>query len=107
MSIAALTRLGSAGGDAGGAASTSRARGPLTTFTTTAHQQEAFIEALVKAIITANVPFTFIENEHLQTAASIVGVCLPSRKVVAGPLLDRIFDGSQDESLDTLQARAS
>jgi hypothetical protein len=68
-------------------------------------QQETFIDNLVRAMATNCIPFTFIENEYLRRAAASVGVQLPSRKVVAGTLLDRIFEGSVTFSMDRIAFR--
>lgn len=48
------------------------------------HQQaEAFISKIVKAIVTGNVPLSFIENPHLVAACDAVGAPLPSRKTLS------------------------
>lgn len=54
-------------------------------------------------MITANLPFSFIENEYLVKAAATIGVALPSRKVLAGPVLDKVFKESQDFTLESLE----
>jgi hypothetical protein len=64
----------------------------MNTFAASKDQQETFIDNLVKAMVTNCIPFTFTENEYLRRAAASVGVQLPSRKVVAGTLLDRTFE---------------
>jgi hypothetical protein len=46
---------------------------------------------LVKALVTGSVPLAFVENEYLRKAARVVGVELPSRKVVSTSLLDGLF----------------
>ena len=65
------------------------------TFAASAAQQKEFNRLLAKACITGCVPFNFMENEQLQAAAKVVGVKLPSRKTLAGPLLDSIFEEVQ------------
>ena len=41
----------------------------IASFAVSADQQQAAVRSLVKDIVTANIPFTFIENRHL------VGTC--------------------------------
>ena len=60
----------------------------ITKFVASRAQQEAYNTHMVKAIITANLPFSFIENEHVIAAAAEVGCTLPSRKQLAGPVLE-------------------
>lgn len=84
-------------------AAAAAAAGTLRGFTATRSQQDVFSENIVKAIITANLPFSFIENEYLVKAAASVGVTLPSRKQLAGPVLDKVFEESQDFTLASLE----
>lgn len=56
------------------------------------------------ACITSCVPFTFFENEHLQAAAGVFGVTLPSRKVLSTTLLDSIFKEVQVASAQSLDS---
>jgi hypothetical protein len=58
----------------------------------------------VRAIITGNVPFTFMENEDLVAAANIAGVELPSRKVTSTTLLDEIFEGVETKNAERLKS---
>lgn len=71
----------------------------LSTFLSSAQQQEAFHRHMALACITSCVPFTFFENEHLQAAANVFGVKLPSRKVLSSTLLDKIFKEVQDVTI--------
>jgi hypothetical protein len=64
----------------------------MNNFAASKDQLEAFVNNLVKAMATGCIPFTFVENEYLRRAASSVGVKLPSRKEVAGTLVDSIFE---------------
>jgi hypothetical protein len=75
---------------------------PLSTFMSSAQQQEAFNRHMAMACITSCVPFTFFENEHFKTAANVFGVKLPSRKVLSTTILDNIFEGVQDASAQSL-----
>jgi hypothetical protein len=93
------------GGDrtAGQASQSGSASGAgMDTFAASKNQQEAFIDNLVKAMATSCIPFTFIENEYLRRAAASVGVQLPSRRIVSGTLLDRIFEESVTFSTDRI-----
>jgi hypothetical protein len=45
--------------------------------------------------VTGSVPLAFVENEYLRKAARVVGVELPSRKVVSTTLLDELFDSTK------------
>jgi hypothetical protein len=64
-------------------------------FTASAQQKEAFIDGLVKAMATSCISFTFMENSYLKEAARALGVELPGRRALAGPILDRVFEESQ------------
>jgi hypothetical protein len=64
-------------------------------FTANAQQTEAFIDGLVKAMATSCIPFTFMENSYLKEAARALGVELPGRRALAGPILDKVFEESQ------------
>jgi hypothetical protein len=54
-------------------------------------QATAFVDNLVKGIITGQVPFQFIENDFVKAAGRAVGFDLPSAKALAAPLLDKIL----------------
>ena len=56
------------------------------------------------ACITACVPFTFFENDHLMKAAAVFGTKLASRKVLGGTLLDSIFNEVQLGTIENLGA---
>ena len=58
---------------------------------------------MVKAVITSNLPFSFIENDYLVKAAATVGIKLSNRKQLAGPILDHIFEETQDFTLEALE----
>ena len=58
---------------------------------------------MVKAVITSNLPFSSIENDYLVKAAATVGIKLPNRKQLAGPILDRIYEETQDFTLEALE----
>lgn len=58
--------------------------GELRSFALASAQCENFKRLLVKAIVTANIPFTFVENESLLEACKHVGITeLPSRQQLA------------------------
>jgi hypothetical protein len=52
-------------------------------FTVSHTQAEQFVRHMVKAIVTGNVPFTFIENQYLVQACQSVGIQLPKRRQLA------------------------
>jgi hypothetical protein len=74
----------------------------LSTFMSSAQQQEAFNRHMSMACITSCVPFTFFENEHFKAAAGVFGVKLPSRKVLSTTILDSIFEEVQESSAQSL-----
>lgn len=86
--------------DDAGAAAAAAASSGISKFAASEQQQTAFIDSLVKAMATGCIPFNFMENQYLKDAAACVGVTLPSRKVVAGPLLDKIFEETQTFSTE-------
>lgn len=65
-------------------------QGTLTSFVMAPHDQQRFIDHIVRAVITANILFNFMENEDLQAAARIAGVKLPGRKATSTVVLDRV-----------------
>jgi hypothetical protein len=67
----------------------------LITFTTSSTQSKEFTNHLVKALVTGCVPLAFVENDFLRKAARVVGIDLPTRKVVSTTLLDELFDSTQ------------
>jgi hypothetical protein len=89
-----LTRSATGGARTPGLASrdASASGAGMDNFAASKDQQEAFVDNLVKAMATGCIPFTFVENEYLRRDASSVGAKVPSRKEVAGTLLDRIFE---------------
>jgi hypothetical protein len=67
----------------------------MMSFTASKGQCEEFKREFLKAIITGGVSFAFVENEHMQKAARVVGIDLPSRKSLSGGMLDALFDDTQ------------
>jgi hypothetical protein len=67
-----------------------------------AQQKEAFIDGLVKAMATSCIPFIFMENSYLKEAAGALGIELPGRRALAGPILDRVFDESRCFTRDSV-----
>lgn len=63
---------------------------------------EQFRVNIVKALVTGNVPFAFVENSFFKAACGCVGVEPISRKQVAGPYLDAIFAEEQSFSRELL-----
>jgi hypothetical protein len=62
-----------------------------------------FVRHLVQAIMTQNMPITFMENEDLRKASSIAGCGdLPSRTATASTLLDQVFEGVETANAQTL-----
>jgi hypothetical protein len=59
-------------------------------FAVASTQKEAFTQEIVKAIVTGNIPFTFIENSHFLKACNVMGISLPSRKVLADTWIPRL-----------------
>ena len=55
----------------------------IASFAVSAEQQEAAVRCLVKAIVTANIPFTFIENPQLKKGLKHVSVSLLSCRQLA------------------------
>jgi hypothetical protein len=64
-------------------------------FAANAMEKDLFIDWLVKVMATSCIPFTFMENSYLREAAGALGVELPGRRALAGPILDRVFDESR------------
>lgn len=56
---------------------------------------------MAKALVSACVPFAFIENEFLKKACRVVGLTAPSRRRIAGPLLDKI--AAETETLSAVK----
>jgi hypothetical protein len=79
-------------------------QGLLKTFSMGQRDQQQFIHHIARAIITGNVPFTFMENEDLVAAANIAGVKLPSRKVTSTTLLGEIFEGVETTNAERLKS---
>jgi hypothetical protein len=71
-------------------------------FPANAQQKEAFIDGLVKAMATSCIPFTFMENSYLKEAADALGIELPGRRALAGPILNRAFDESRCFTRDSI-----
>jgi hypothetical protein len=67
-----------------------------------AQQEEAFIDGLVKPMATSCIPFTCMENSYLKAAAGALGIELPGRRALAGPILDRVFDESRCFTRDSI-----
>ena len=59
-------------------------------FAPTSEQTEKVILLLTKAIVTGNVPFSFIENCSFRAALAVLGVELPSRRVLAERLIPEL-----------------
>jgi hypothetical protein len=78
--------------------------GPIHQFSPSPAQQKKFVRELLLAVISACVPFSFFENEHLVNAANAVGIVLPSRKVVSTSLLDSVAAEVQLASAESLAA---
>jgi hypothetical protein len=57
-----------------------RSSGSIQNFCVTPEQLETCISEIILAIVTANVPFSFIENKHFQTAMSTLGWHCPVGK---------------------------
>jgi hypothetical protein len=70
----------------------------------TADQQKQVDLCLTKALVSGCVPFAFVENTHLQEALAVVGLKAPTRKQVAGRLLDEIAAETEAFSLDKVAA---
>jgi hypothetical protein len=72
----------------------------------TKDQQRQFDELLTKALVSPCVPlnFAFVENKYLNEAMAVVGLTVPSRRQVSGPLFDRIAEQTESFSMDTIQA---
>eukprot|EP00762_Andalucia_godoyi_P002413 ANDGO_02755.mRNA.1 hypothetical protein H257_17606 len=75
---------------------------------------DAFVRHFVKAMYQCNVPFRFIENEQLKFAFDSLGVtsrsesfpALPTRRAVAGPLLNEMYQECKSTFADAcLKAR--
>jgi Protein of unknown function (DUF 659) len=70
----------------------------------TPQQQLDFTLHLTRALITGCVPLNFIENEDLKSATRVVGITLPSRKVLSTTILDKVFADVQLGTADKLGA---
>lgn len=73
------------------------------TFTLSQSQMENFNKALVKAIVTGNVPFSFVENPHLAEACSTVGIPIISRKQLANKWVPLLAKEAHVSNADTLR----
>ena len=64
----------------------------------TKNEYEEATKYLVKAICTARIPFAFVENIYFKRFVKILNPCykLPSRKQVAGPLLEKEYKESKE-----------
>jgi hypothetical protein len=65
-------------------------------------QTDTFVQGLVKAVVTGNVPLSFFENEHLIQACRSLGVQLPSRKVVSTKWLPQLAEQANTATRETL-----
>ena len=52
-------------------------------FVLTPQQVDTFNSQLVRAVLTANIPFTFVENPHLVKAMTSIGIRTVTRKQLA------------------------
>lgn len=66
-------------------------------------QAENFRVNMVKAMVTANIPFAFADNKYFHAACGNVGVEALSRKEVAGPYLDSICAEQQSFSRELIK----
>lgn len=71
-------------------------------YTASHSQQEQFVNSLVKAIVTGNTPFSFVENEHLVSACKSIGVALPSRRLLAQKYVPALADQACMSKLQAL-----
>jgi hypothetical protein len=46
--------------------------------------------------------YPLMENNYLKEAAGALGIELPGRRALAGPILDRVFDGSRCFTRDSI-----
>lgn len=63
----------------------------------TKNEYEEATKFLVNAICTARIPFAFVENIYFKRFVKVLNPCykLPSRKQVAGPLLEKEYKESK------------
>jgi hypothetical protein len=73
------------------------------TFTLSASQIDRFTFGIVKAIVTGNIAFTFIENPHLMEAVSAVGVPTISRKQLANLWIPKLAEEASVATVATLE----
>ena len=66
---------------------------PISTFSTSKTQQHQLDLHITRYIIASNTSFLQVENKYFQELVSKLrpGTKVPSRKMVAGPLLDEVF----------------
>jgi hypothetical protein len=65
---------------------------------------EYFVKELAMAIVTGNVPFSFIENSHLIDACSKIGIPLPSRKQLADKHVTELAAEAKVSNFEILNA---
>jgi hypothetical protein len=73
------------------------------TFTLSASQIDSFTSGIVKAIVTGNIAFTFVENPHLMDAMSAVGVPTISRKQLANLWIPKLAEEASVATVATLE----
>lgn len=67
-----------------------------------APQADKFVECLVKAMVTGNVPFNFIENKHFIEACGCVGITLPTRRQLSNTLIPKLAQQANVSNKATL-----
>jgi hypothetical protein len=75
----------------------------IQSFTASKVQVERFTTSLVKAIVTGNVPFSFVENRHLVEAFSSVGMPVISRKQLAHKWVPLLAQEAMTSNLETIR----
>lgn len=57
------------------------------------------VELIVRSILSNNIPMSIVEDKDLRAGVALLGVSLPTRKIVAGPMLDAEYEKVKQQTI--------